>query len=393
MNARRALGRIQAPDEPGAEARTWTVVSSAYRAESRPVRRRSNRRSGMVLALAALVGVLALTPAGATVSRLIGHALGVPRAARALGSLPAPGRLLVSGRAGTWTVSADGSRKRLGPWVQASWSPHGLYVAVAGSDTLAAVDPRGATQWALTRSAVADPRWYPPTGFRVAYRSARTLRVVAGDGQGDHLLAADISPVAPAWRPGHAYQLAYVRDGRVIVRDADTGRMIWSRYARAVQELGWSADGRRLLVVARTGVGVLDAGGRTVARVTLTLQSPALDGALSPDGQTLALVRGGVDQGVTVARLGPSRPALRSVLSGFGVGQVVWSPNGRWLLVSWPAADQWVFIKVVGPPRIAAVSRIARQFARRSSLSGFPRLEGWCCATDHGSARDMTVQP
>jgi hypothetical protein len=55
---------------------------------------------------------------------------------------------------------------------------------------------------------------------------------------------------------------------------------------------------------------------------------------------------------------------------------LAWSPNGRWALVGWPAADQWVFVRSRGAQRLQAVSSVARQF--RSAE--FPRLEGWCCA-------------
>jgi hypothetical protein len=70
------------------------------------------------------------------------------------------------------------------------------------------------------------------------------------------------------------------------------------------------------------------------------------------------------------------------VLSGAGIRQVLWAPDGRWLLASWPAADQWVFVRVGGGPRIAAASGIEQQFAGASTRAGaraFPRLEGWCC--------------
>jgi hypothetical protein len=63
----------------------------------------------------------------------------------------------------------------------------------------------------------------------------------------------------------------------------------------------------------------------------------------------------------------------RRVLSEAGLRQVLWSPDGHWLLVSWPAADEWLFVQVSGPPRIAAYSRVREQF------QGFPQLEGWCC--------------
>jgi hypothetical protein len=65
---------------------------------------------------------------------------------------------------------------------------------------------------------------------------------------------------------------------------------------------------------------------------------------------------------------------------------VDWSPDGDWLLVSWPRANQWVFDRVVGsPPRIMAVSRISQQFAPRGAGPGFPTLAGWCC-TASGTA-------
>ncbi len=384
MNVKQALRRLQAPDEREAQDRAWKVISSAYEERQPVIRRRSRWRLAFAPGLIAMGAALTLTPAGATVSRLISHALGVPHPTRTLFS-PTPGTLLVSGTAGTWTVSADGTRVRLGAWRQASWSPHGLYIAVAAGNRLAAVDPHGVTRWTLTRHAVSDPRWYPPTGFRVAYRTGNVLRVVAGDGTGDHLLAADVTPTAPAWRPEHPYQLAYVQHRRVIVRDADTGRVIWAQTAGVVRKLDWSADGGRLLVITRTDVRALGSGGTTISKIAVTPDSPAIDGSLSPNGRTLALVRGGADQGVTVARLTSPRPALRRVLSGFGLRQVLWSPDGHWLLVSWPAADQWVFIAVAGEPKIAAVSRIATQFANGSRANSFPLLDGWCC-TPRGAA-------
>src|SRR6202012_5397054 len=100
---------------------------------------------------------------------------------------------------------------------------------------------------------------------------------------------------------------------------------------------------------------------------------------LSPDGRTLALVRGGNTPGVALANLARRRAPLRPILPGAGVRQATWSPDGRWLLVSWPAANQWVFVHVSGTPRIRAVSRIAQQFGTGSAPSTVPRLEGWCC--------------
>lgn len=378
----RALRRVQPPDATGAQARAWDVVSSVYRERAPIARSRARRRASLAPVLAAMIALvvaLTLTPAGATVSRLIAHAFTVPPASPTLPRLPAAGRLLVSGPGGTWVIAANGARRRLGPWRQATWSPHGRYLAIATREGLAVVNPRGAAQWALPRSSVSDPTWYAPSGFRVAYLAGRDLRAVAGDGTGDHLLAVDVAPVQAAWRPDHPYQIAYVTHGRVLVRNADTGALIWSRPAGGVRRLAWSADGSRLALLEPTGARVLTGTGRALATIHLSSGDRVTDASLSPDGGTLALVRGGVDPGVLLARLTSPRPALRSVLPGPGIQQVAWSPDSRWLLASWPLADQWVFIAVSGRPRITAASRIAQQLAGGRSAGTFPHLDGWCC--------------
>jgi hypothetical protein len=378
MNAKRALAGFRAPDEHGAEDRAWEVVRSAYR-ESIPVERRPSyrRRAGVFAAGLVLAGAVALSPAGATVGRLITRALGVQHATPALFSLPAPGRVLVAGPGGTWTVAANGSARRLGPWTQASWSPRGLYVAVARGDELAAVDPHGNLQWTLARRDVRDPRWYPPTGYRVAYLSGTELREVAGDGTGDHLLAPRVAPIAPAWRPAHPYQLAYATPGGgVVVRDADTGQTLWSAHVGApISELLWSSDGQRLLAVSGAGLTAYTGAGAVTSRVAVARATPPVAVALAPDGRTLAVVLGGSASQVLIENVDHPRTARR-VLAGAGLGRAAWSPDGKWLLVSWPAANQWVFIHARGAARIMAASRIAQQLGGGHR---FPRLEGWCC--------------
>jgi hypothetical protein len=232
---------------------------------------------------------------------------------------------------------------------------------------------------------VTDPQWYPPLGYRVAYLSGSALRVVAGDGTGDRLFAPRVTGVAPAWRPNHAYQLAYVTEaGRLVVRDADSGRVAWSAaVGPAVERLDWSANGQRLLVLAPKNVRIYDGAGRLRDNLRESSKALAVDGALSPDGHMVALVLGG--SGSVVAEdLEVDNASPRRVLAGAGLRQLAWSPDGRWLLVSWPAANQWVFIRVVGTPRIAAVSRIRQQFSAQRR-GGFPKLDGWCC-TVHGAA-------
>jgi WD40 repeat protein len=382
--AKHALREFRAPNEGAAERRAWSVVQDAYlEREPAPGRTRRHIRLALVPVLAVIAAGLVLSPAGATVGRLITRALGVRHAAPMLSSLPSGGRILLSGSVGTWTAAADGSIRHVGDWRDASWSPHGLYLAVASADRLAAVDPRGNIHWAIARPDVSDPRWFSPTGYRIAYLSAGTLRVIAGDGTDDHLLAARVADVAPAWRTEYPLQLAYVTSrNRIVVRDGDTGQLLWSTPPLGARpgELMWSNDGLRLIVVTAHAVRTYAGnGGRPT---TLHLPgAPIGDAALSPDGKQVALVRG--REQVVLVRAGSAHSPMRQLLADAGLRDVSWSPNGQWLLVSWPAADQWVFVRTAGSPRVAAVARIAQQFsgnsASASSASRFPQLEGWCC--------------
>ncbi len=377
----RELRMLEAPDEDAAQRRAWETVRTAYHQREPAPHRRSRWRFAPVPVAVAIATALALSPAGAAVHRWIDHTLGVRHAHPGVFSLPAPGRLLVSGHAGTWTVSADGVKRRLGPWPEATWSAHGKYVLVAGRDQLVATDTRGTPRWSISRPAVRFPRWFAPDGYRVAYLSGSTLRVIAGDGTNDRLLAVDVPRIGPAWRSGHAYELAYASSRHVVVaRDVDSGIVAWTRHISArIDSLAWSGDGSRLLVMTRTGVLVLDGSGRPIAE--LGAGERATDAALAPDGRSVAILSRGQ---VTLTALPPRARVVRRVFGGDGLRELAWSPDGRWLLVTSPAADQWVFIHAVGRPRISADSQIAQQFA--GSGAAFPNLDGWCCTTGGGAS-------
>ena len=98
-----------------------------------------------------------------------------------------------------------------------------------------------------------------------------------------------MAAVAPAWVPGEGFRLAYTdRAGRTVVVDADTGRVL-----------------------------------RTTA-------APAPDATIRQRGAASEVVAGG-----------------RVVFRGTGeFRDVARSPDGRWLLVTWPTADQWVFVRI-----------------------------------------------
>jgi hypothetical protein len=358
VNVRRSLERIPADRE--AEERAWAVVRSAFaEREALPRRRLRVRWTVVVVGVAAACAAAALSPPGRAVVNAVRRSMGIEHAAPALFRLPSSGRVLVSGRGGAWVVAADGSKRRLGSWTAASWSPHGLFVVASSRDGLAAVDPRdGIVRWSLGRPDVVLPSWGGTrTDTRIAYFSGRSLRVVAGDGTGDRLLVRNAAHVAPVWQP-ERHVVAYVLGGGVvIVRNVDSGLVVARhRVGGDVRSLAWSVDGARLAVASSRGVRVF--GRKAFALPLHTVRSLvfARDGALALSTPEALLVYG--SEGLqTVLR-------VQTRLAG-----VAWSPDGRWLVTSLPRADQWVF---VGRGRVLAVSHISRQFGGAT-----PALDGW----------------
>ncbi len=395
---RARLRETRIPGEPDAQERAWAVIRAAHRvAETRAVRRRWRATLPAVAVLAGL-SILIVAVGSAprqAVARWVRDAIGLtalPPGRSTLGPLPTGGQVLVSGRSGVWIVTSRGDRRRLGPGDGATFSPHSLYVAVWRGHELDARDPLGHRQWALTASAsVSGARW-STDGFRIAYVAGRSLMVVAGDGSGAHVLPGLAARVAPAWQPRTQgiHRVAFVdAHGAVELRDADSGALIWAAHPRArPEQLLWSTDGRRLVVLSRRQVGLYSGDGRRLASRTLA-SGVLAGGALAPGGR-LALL---------IARAAPAASSLELVTAtpdGLGrasrglltaaerlVG-ISWSPDHRWLLAVGPSADQWLFVRAAGAPRIIAVSHVAKAFGAAGPLrpgaaipGAFPHVAGW----------------
>jgi hypothetical protein len=272
--------RFHAPREQEAQERAWAIVRKAYEQRERVSWPRRHWQPLIAVAVVAAVVAAALSPPGRSVVHSLRKAVGVEQAEQGLFSLPAPGQLLVTSREGAWLVHADGSKRLLGRYRDATFSPHGLFVAGTRANQLVALDPQGNVRWTLARPSPRLPVWTGTrTNTRITYLSRGRLRMVAGDGTGDRLLGpASLrrSPRPAARIRRRAGQSEVVAGGRVVFR----------------------------------GTGVFD--------------------------------------------------------------QVVRSPDGRWLLVSWPTANQWVFVRL-HPRRIVGVARITQQFGRDA------RIAGWCC--------------
>lgn len=394
---RALLREVPVPDE-GAERRGLALAVAAFREREPATRRRrgtSPRRLALAIVVVALAAGLLLSLASASVRHWVGDVFSadVPKAHPGLAGTPGGGRLLVQSASGPWVVQADGSRRLLGDYGEATWSPHGLFVGVVSGRTLTAVEPGGTPHWSLTaRAPVSDPRW-APLGERIAYRAGRQLRVTAADGTGDHAIDRGTQAVAPAWSPLGLNQVAYVdRGGRLRVADADSGKRLGSAPALSgVVELEWGA-GATLLEASRSALRVRSTRVSKLAgtvrlgpgrRLPLPPGVRLDDAAMAPGGHTVASL-------VTTRGGGPAHSAVLLIDRASGAGrrlfnvpgrltQLLWSPDSSRLLVAWPEADEWLFLPVEhGTGR--AVGDVAAAFSPGGPAVGFPRVEGWCCS-------------
>jgi hypothetical protein len=298
---RRELERIEIPGEHEARERSLAVVRDAFaQREPQPPHRSWKPIAAIAVALVVLAGLL--SSPGRAVLDNIREVVGVEKAQPALFSLPAPGRLLVTADSGAWVVEQDGSKRLLGSYREASWSPFGRFVVASRPNELVALTPEGDVRWSLARPNVRFPRWGgTKTDTRIAYITGNELRVVGGDGKGDRVLDRPVPRRAPLWRPGAAHVLAYARpDGTVRVVNTDTGAVL----------LRDAAPG---LLTENEGAAV-----RRVLGASADVDAP------------------------------------------------VRSPDGRWLAAGWPEADQLVFVRTAGGRQIRAVSNVSSQFRSRS---------------------------
>lgn len=399
---RELLREVPVPDAGVAEQRGRAVVTAAFAERSAWVapprgQRPSLPRLALALTIATLLTALLLSPAGAAVRSWVDDVFsaGVRDAAPTLTEIPAGGRLLVQSAAGPWVVHADGSRRLLGGYDEATWSPRGLYVAAADGSTLSALEPDGDPRWSLSPGGgIADPRW-SPSRFQIAYRAGGSLRVAAADGTGDRLLDRGVAPTPPAWSARGLPLLTYVSAGGELRIAYAEGRGIAQAAAPALpglSNLEWAPDDSALMEAGRGAVRLRAVGlDKLLARtrigppraLPLPKSAAILDAAFSPDGGAiavlLALDRAAPSSAVVLAD--PQGGPPRTLYSTPGrLSELAWSPDGSRLLIAWPEADQWLFMPVGSRARVRAIGDVAAQFDPGSAgASAFPRIAGWCC--------------
>jgi hypothetical protein len=399
---RESLDRVRVGDEAAAEERAWRVIAAAG-AAGVATRPRRHRRRAVQVAFALGLIALVVSPAGASVRNWVATRIepGAPHARPYLASLPGDGSLLVDSAQGPWVVHPDGSKRLLGDYTEASWSPHGLYAVVTAGHELAAVEPGGAVRWTLTRPGrVGLARWNGPDGFRIAYVEGNDLRIVAGDGSGDRRLAGGVAPIAPAWRPGPAHELAYAtRSGAVVAVDVDSGHRVFATTVgpsvvagapsghrasgteprSSVTSLQWVGHG--LLVTRPDRLQLLlGAEGRPLWTWTPPPGTRIVAASAAPDGGRVAVVvRAGHTSRVLLRSPAGSSRVLFAGPGAFAAPR--WSPDGRWLLIPWRSADQWLFLQPgSGIAKLHAVAHLAQQFSPGDATAArFPSVAGWCC--------------
>jgi hypothetical protein len=360
----RRLRDVPLPDEAEAEERSWEVVRAAYE-ERTPVRPTYRaRRFALAVAAGAVLLAIGLSPAGAQMGDWVRDVVGEEDAKPELSTLPAAGEILVEGADGVWIVRDDGSKRRLGDYDEATWSPNGFFVAVTAGNRLLAVTPEGDVRWEIEAPAtVHDPRW---TGTerdtRIAYRSGGDLWVVAGDGSGERLIARGVAPVPPAWRP-------LLPEAKVETAPEDFEGVHLLTYVDAERRTHTiNVDTNRTVPTTR----------QDLERLSAPPSGGPANRAFSPDGRRFAIVERvrSRDQLVLMDRVERGKQVLFSALGN--LTGPTWSPDGRWILVGWPEADQWLFINADDPTRVKPFENIAEQFGgEASTASDFPRVAGW----------------
>jgi hypothetical protein len=339
--------------------------------------------------------VLALTPPGESAADWLSRAVHARPAAKpvpAHGVLPGAGRLLVAAGGHAWLVRPDGHRTDLGRWSHVAWSPRGLFVAAWRGRTLTALDPKGHARWSVQAPARVRAAVWSPQGFHVVYLTGTRLRVVSGQGLGDSPLrraprpgsvlrepAGQVTPVAPAFRPGAARTLALVTAGRrVEVIDVYTGALLWrsrGRVAPGVRAIAWTGDGSRLVALGGTRVQRWSASGRALTSWPLAAGSEGVALAAAPRGRVVAVSQ--FDRSTKRGEVVLAGPRPTAIFAGNArLPGLAWSPDGRWLLATWPSSNMWLFLRPDRPSRaIAALADITRRFGEPSAALG-----GWCCA-------------
>jgi hypothetical protein len=171
--------------------------------------------------------------------------------------------------------------------------------------------------------------------------------------------------------------VAYLSGSHVDIADVDSAvRLARIRLPHVPREIAWSADGSRLYVNLHRSIAIYDARGKRTGRIRMPGHQTATTFVPARGGSLVAVVRRDRTSS-EVALMRPGGPDRVLFRADGRFTRLRFSPSGRWLLVAWPLADQWVYLRpgASGTRQMRAAAHVSRRFKAR----GFPQLDGWCC--------------
>ena len=293
------------------------------------------------------------------------------RSPRRAGCSSPPTQASGSSRQTEASVSSPATGRRAGrPSDASSWRTQ--------RNELAALEPDGHVRWTLARPRrrVRRAGAGRETDTRIAYVDRTGIRVVAGDGDRRPAPRARRATGPLAWRPGATSRARVrLRRARCACRRPTAVMSSGARVAArpsSVRALAWSDDGRRLLVLSparapglrrrgahRSGIPSLDGSAR-YTDAAFVPGTHRVRRAARRDRRCLFLDTGrhASSEAQRPRQRVPPAPERAAGCSSPGRGPT----NGS---SSAPAAA------------LRAVADVTEQFRSRS---GFPRVQGWCCA-------------
>ena len=182
--------------------------------------------------------------------------------------------------------------------------------------------------------------------------------------------------------------LAYVdAQGAIRVIDVDSEETLEKVGApERLRGLAWSGDGERLLAFSPRNLQVSDADGGTLTGWRAPADTELTAAGFLSDGERVVLVQtktaedGTTSSTVSVFSPGPGATSPKVVFRTPGLLKgLALSPDGKWLVVGWRSADQWLFLEPKAGGEVRAFENISAQVAAGDPKPPFPRPTGWCC--------------
>ena len=383
MSERELRARLAAAPRPGrgrgARADLAGRRRRVRRARAGAAQARRRSRAAVVAVAALAVALAVLSPPGRAVIDSL-RAGDRRRARRARALLAARARADRRGRArrrvGRLRRRLEAPARRL---PEASWSPFGRFVVAARAHELAALEPDGTVRWTLAR----PRRRLPALGRhrdRHAHRLPRRPRACtsspatapATPTSGCRRPRASLPPGSPPPRAASCCSPTPTRRGRVHVVRARLAHEPLHDGARA------GADPARVVERRPAAARACRRGGCASTTSTATSSSRCARPAARSSTRRSCRGRSASSLAAPDARGRRSsscstRAACSTARAG-ELSQVVPSPDGRRLLLAWPAADQWVFVRTAGGG-VRAVANVAAQLG-----GAFPTVGGWSTA-------------